>query len=101
MSALLEASGVSRHFSVGRGLFATSQTLRAVVDVNLAVGKGEVLGLVKDALTSRAARDRALFRSGYVDGLLGDPNSELTPLRGNKLWQLGLLEMWLQHHGVG
>ena len=62
--------------------------------------EGEVLGLVKDALTSRAARDRALFRPGYVDGLLGDPNSELTPLRGNKLWQLGLLEMWLQQHGI-
>ena len=32
--------------------------------------------------------------------LLADPNGELTPLRGNKLWQLGLLELWLQTHGV-
>ena len=36
----------------------------------------------------------------YVDALLADPNGELTPLRGNKLWQLGLLEMWLQSHGI-
>ena len=32
--------------------------------------------------------------------LLADPNGELTPLQGNKLWQLGLLELWLQTHGV-
>lgn len=63
--------------------------------------EGKVLGLVKDALSSQAARDRALFRPEYVEGLLGDPNGELTPLRGNKLWQLGLLEMWLQQHGIG
>lgn len=28
------------------------------------------------------------------------PNAELTPLRGNKLWQLGVLELWLQTHGI-
>jgi hypothetical protein len=35
---------------------------------------------------------------GYVDHLLANPNAELTPLRGNRLWQLALLEMWLQTH---
>jgi asparagine synthase (glutamine-hydrolysing) len=35
-----------------------------------------------------------------VQHLLAEPNGELTPLRGNKLWQLGLLELWLQTHGV-
>jgi asparagine synthase (glutamine-hydrolysing) len=62
--------------------------------------EGKVLALVRDALTGRQARDRGLFRDGYVDALLADPNGELTPLRGNKLWQLGLLELWLQTHGV-
>ena len=62
--------------------------------------EGKVLGLVKDALSSDAALDRGLFRPEYVRGLLADPNSELTPLRGNKLWQLGLLELWLQTHVV-
>jgi asparagine synthase (glutamine-hydrolysing) len=62
--------------------------------------EGKVLGLVKDALSSDAARDRGLFRPEYVNELLGDPNGELTPLRGNKLWQLGLLELWLQTHVV-
>ena len=62
--------------------------------------EGKVLGLVKDALSSDAARERALFRPEYVSRLLDDPNAGLTPLRGNKLWQLGLLELWLQTHGV-
>ena len=62
--------------------------------------EGKVLTRVRDALHAPAARDRGLFRGEYVDALLADPNSELTPLRGNKLWQLGLLEMWLQTHGI-
>ncbi|SDY98707.1 asparagine synthase (glutamine-hydrolysing) [Geodermatophilus africanus] len=62
--------------------------------------EGKVLDLVRDALTDDAARERGLFRAEYVDRLLADPNGELTPLRGNKLWQLGLLELWLQSHGV-
>jgi asparagine synthase (glutamine-hydrolysing) len=62
--------------------------------------EGKVLGLVRDALGSDAARGRGLFRQEYVDRLLADPNGELTPLAGNKLWQLGLLELWLQTHGV-
>ena len=35
-----------------------------------------------------------------VAALLAAPNAELTPLRGNPLWQLGLLELWLQSHGI-
>ncbi|MCB0932372.1 MAG: N-acetylglutaminylglutamine amidotransferase [Mycobacterium sp.] len=62
--------------------------------------EGKVLDRVRDALHDPAARERGMFRADYVDALLADPNSELTPLRGNKLWQLGLLEMWLQTHGI-
>jgi asparagine synthase (glutamine-hydrolysing) len=61
--------------------------------------EGKVLDLVRDALSNDTARQRGLFRPEYVDRLLADPNGELTPLRGNKLWQLGLLELWLQAHG--
>ena len=35
-----------------------------------------------------------------LDALLADPNGRLTPLRGNELWQIALLELWLQRHGV-
>ncbi|WBB77418.1 N-acetylglutaminylglutamine amidotransferase [Micromonospora sp. WMMD882] len=62
--------------------------------------EGKVLDRVRDALHAPEARRRQLFRTEYVDALLTDPNAELTPLNGNKLWQLGLLEMWLQSHGI-
>lgn len=60
--------------------------------------KGRVLETVKDALHSRAARERGLFRPDYVQRLLAAPSDHITPLRGSKLWQLGLLELWLQTH---
>jgi asparagine synthase (glutamine-hydrolysing) len=62
--------------------------------------EGRVLERVREALHDPAARDRGLFRPERVDALLADPNGALTPLRGNRLWQLGLLEMWLQAQGV-
>ena len=62
--------------------------------------EGKVLDVVRDALHAPEARRRGLFSEEYVSGLVQDPNAELTPLRGNKLWQLGLLEWWLQSHGV-
>ena len=62
--------------------------------------EGGFLERVRDALTSPEAKARGLFRTSYVDRLLADPNAALTPLRGNRLWQLGLLEMWLQERGL-
>lgn len=60
--------------------------------------QGPVLERVRDALSSQSARERGLFRKDYVDTLLADPSAHITPLRGSKLWQLGLLEWWLQTH---
>jgi len=57
---------------------------------------GPFLELVRDALTSRAARERCLFRPEAVNRLLSDPNTERTTLGSNALWQLALLELWLQ-----
>ena len=56
--------------------------------------------MVRDALYAPAAKERGLFRPDAVDALLADPNGRLTPLRGNELWQIGLLELWLQKHGI-
>jgi asparagine synthase (glutamine-hydrolysing) len=61
---------------------------------------GPYLDLVRDALYAPEAKERGLFRPAYVERLLADPNGELTRLRGNKLWQLGLLELWLQRRGI-
>ncbi|TCD13672.1 N-acetylglutaminylglutamine amidotransferase [Oricola cellulosilytica] len=62
--------------------------------------EGEYLDLVKDTLGSAPARERGLFRQDYLDTLFDDPASHITPLRGSELWQVALLEMWLQTHGV-
>jgi asparagine synthase (glutamine-hydrolysing) len=59
-----------------------------------------VLGMVRDALTSSAARDRGLFREEVVESMLADPNAHRTNLDGSTLWQLGLLELWLQTHAA-
>jgi asparagine synthase (glutamine-hydrolysing) len=33
-----------------------------------------------------------------VDAMLADPNAHRTNLDGSTLWQVGLLELWLQEH---
>jgi len=62
--------------------------------------EGGFLDRVRDALTAPAARHRGLFRPDVVDTMLASPNERLTPLGGNPLWQLALLEMWLQGRGL-
>jgi asparagine synthase (glutamine-hydrolysing) len=63
--------------------------------------QGPYLELVRDALSSQAAKERGLFEPEYLDSLFADPKAHITPLRGSELWQAGLLELWLQSHGVG
>ncbi|TVR12102.1 MAG: N-acetylglutaminylglutamine amidotransferase [Salinarimonadaceae bacterium] len=62
--------------------------------------EGPTLDMVRDALSSRAARERGLFEKSYLDRLFADPKSAITPLRGSELWQVALLEMWLQGHEI-
>ena len=62
--------------------------------------EGPYLDMVHDALHTPAAKERDLFRPEAVSRLLGDPNGRLTPLRGNELWQIALLELWLQRHSI-
>ncbi len=61
---------------------------------------GPYLEMVRDALSARPARERAILRQDYQERLLSDPTAYLTPLRGSELWQVGLLELWLQTHGI-
>ncbi|WP_243831722.1 N-acetylglutaminylglutamine amidotransferase [Naumannella halotolerans] len=62
---------------------------------------GPYLDRVSDALNAQAARDRDLFDRSVVDQWLAAPNDHRTELDGNALWQLALLEMWLQEHSIG
>ncbi|WP_434739526.1 N-acetylglutaminylglutamine amidotransferase [Micromonospora sp. SH-82] len=61
---------------------------------------GPLRELVTEALRAPAARERALFRPEYVEELLAEPDRAQAAAGSNKLWQLGLLELWLQTHGV-
>lgn len=56
---------------------------------------------IVQALRAPEARERGLFRPEYLEYLLNHPNDHYVPTGGNLLWKIGLLEMWLQRHGVG
>ncbi len=61
---------------------------------------GSFLDRVRDAVTDPVAKDRGLFRSDWLQRMLADPNTERTTLGSNALWQVALLEMWLQEKGI-
>lgn len=62
--------------------------------------EGPYLDFVRGYLDSDAARNRQLFNRPYLEKLMSAPRDHITPLRGSKLWQVAMLEMWLQTHGV-
>jgi asparagine synthase (glutamine-hydrolysing) len=63
--------------------------------------EGDVLSMVRDALSPERVERRAVFEPGYVQMMLDAPNEHLTTLEGNKLWQVALLELWLSEHVDG
>jgi asparagine synthase (glutamine-hydrolysing) len=62
--------------------------------------EGATLTLITELMNGAHARARGMFRPEHVDMLLGAPNEHLTTLEGSKLWQLALLELWLDKHGL-
>jgi peptide/nickel transport system ATP-binding protein len=121
MSALLEIAGVSRTFSVSRGLFARKATLHAVNGVDLAVEKGEVLGIVGESGCGKSTLARIVLGlmppsagSVTLDGLdmrslsrrevasrvqpvFQDPYSSLNPRRRI----IDIVALPLEVHGIG
>ncbi|WP_037679220.1 N-acetylglutaminylglutamine amidotransferase [Streptomyces griseus] len=61
---------------------------------------GPVLGRVREALSAPEARSRGVFQDAYVAGLLSAPDDHRTKRGANALWQVALLEIWLQTHGI-
>ncbi len=62
--------------------------------------EGATLELIRETMSTDAARARGLFAPEHVRTLLAAPNEHLTTLEGSKLWQLALLELWLTRHGA-
>ncbi len=58
--------------------------------------RGEFLDFMRDILHSQACRARGLYQPEHVQMLLAAPEMHHTRILGSKLWQLALLEYWLQ-----
>src|SRR5690606_29536705 len=61
VSALIEVRGLSKTFSVSRGMFARRATLKAVAGVDLDVHKGEVLGIVGESGCGKSTLARMIL----------------------------------------
>ncbi|GAB2918921.1 N-acetylglutaminylglutamine amidotransferase [Streptomyces heilongjiangensis] len=61
---------------------------------------GPVLDRVTEALTAPEATSRGVFEEAYVAKLLSAPDEHRTRRGANALWQVALLEIWLQTHGI-
>jgi asparagine synthase (glutamine-hydrolysing) len=62
--------------------------------------RGTILEFVRGILQDGRARERGLFNGDYVASLLEKPEGALTPKGHSKLWQIAVLESWLQTHGI-
>ncbi|MEU6104090.1 N-acetylglutaminylglutamine amidotransferase [Streptomyces flaveolus] len=61
---------------------------------------GPVLDRVREALAAPEAKRRGLFQEAYLAELLAAPDAHRTKRGANALWQVALLEIWLQTHGI-
>jgi asparagine synthase (glutamine-hydrolysing) len=62
--------------------------------------RGPFLDFVRGVLNDPRAQSRQLFNRQYVEHLLADPEGALTPKGHSKLWQVTVLEHWLQSHDI-
>ena len=62
--------------------------------------RGPYLEKVREAVLSGSLADKGVIEKPYLEALFADPEAHITPLRGSKLYQIGLLAMWLEAHGL-
>ena len=61
---------------------------------------GAVLERAREALYAPEAKARGIYRPEYLAELLAAPEEHRTTRGASTLWQVALLEIWLQTHGV-
>ncbi|WP_313476753.1 N-acetylglutaminylglutamine amidotransferase [Stutzerimonas kunmingensis] len=61
--------------------------------------QGATLNWVREMLLD-PSQERGLYNPQALEKLLADPDGQLTPLRGSKLWQLAAVNLWLSEQGL-
>jgi asparagine synthase (glutamine-hydrolysing) len=61
---------------------------------------GDLLRHVVAVLRSPTAKQRAVIEPGYLDAQVAAADRHASGGARQRLWQLGLLEMWLQTLGI-
>ncbi|PZE75868.1 N-acetylglutaminylglutamine amidotransferase [Curtobacterium sp. MCBD17_034] len=61
---------------------------------------GALAGVARDALLAPEARQRGLLRQDVVQAVIDRPDAFRTRVGGALCWQLAVLELWLQRHGI-
>lgn len=60
--------------------------------------EGSTLDLMHEVLSPKNIKHRGIFNMNVIQALLDNPTKNFTPSSVSKLWQVGLLEYWLQQH---
>jgi asparagine synthase (glutamine-hydrolysing) len=55
---------------------------------------------IREVLSPQQVIKRGIFNPDYVLKLFASPHEHMTPLKESKLWQIAVLEMWLQSHNI-
>jgi asparagine synthase (glutamine-hydrolysing) len=62
--------------------------------------QSKYINRIREVLSPKQVIKRGVFNPDYVFKLLTSPHEHMTPLNGSKLWQIAVLEMWLQSHNI-
>ena len=78
---IIECRGLTKHFSLSRGLFGAPRFVRAVQDVTLELRRGEIMGLVGESGCGKSTLGRTML-------LLFTPTSGTVIVGGQNLSEL-------------
>ncbi|OWA37207.1 glutathione ABC transporter ATP-binding protein [Saccharibacillus sp. O16] len=94
---LLEAEGLTKHYSLGGRLGRAKRTLRAVDGVSLSIAEGETFGLVGESGSGKSTLGRLLLQlEAQTSGSVHFRGEELT-LRDKESWRQSRRDLQIIH----